>query len=147
MGFVDAGAISTDGVTLSANTTEPETYQDWNGNVIDASEATSAQSIEFSVLETTREAAAELVFAKSSITSAGGEVTKISGTGNPTNKVIVVDTRIKNKRHRVILAEASFAGRGDDSVANDALYAWNVTYNALTDADGNDVIRLYADLI
>ena len=147
IGLTEAGGVTTDGVTFAANAEDPETYLDWNGNTFDSGEATSAPSIAFSVLEVLNANAAKLVFAGSAIKSTDGVVTSITGTGNPGNKLIVLDTRIKSKRVRVILPECSFASRGDDSYANDALYSWEVTYNILTGPDGFDIKRLFSDIV
>lgn len=144
--FTEAGAITTDGVTISAEAGDTETYLDWNGNAFDSSEATSTSSISFSLLEVLSERAAALVFDEAVITATDGAVTKISGTSNPSNKTFVLDTRIKNTAVRLILPVCSFAGRGDDAYANDSLYSWEVTYNILADENGLDIVRLYGDL-
>lgn len=147
LGLKSAGAITTEGVTLAENPTDPETYNDWSGNTFDSSEATSSPSISFALLEVLNPEAAKLVFNSSAIKEAGGELTAIEGSANPSNKLIVIDTRIKNRRIRAIYPEAAFASRGDNVYANDALYSWSVTYNLLTDSKGNDRYSLYSDLV
>lgn len=147
LGLTSAGAITTDGITLAENPEDPETFDDWSGNTFDSSEATSSPSITFALLEVLNADAAKMVFSNSAVSSdSDGQVTEIEGSGNPSNKLIVVDTRIKNRRVRAIYPEASFASRGDNVYANDALYSWEVTYNLLTDNNGNDRYLRVADL-
>lgn len=146
IGLTSGGAVTTDGVTLSENPEDPETFNDWNGITFDSSEATSSPSITFALLEVLNKAAAELVYASSAITEAGGKISEIEGSANPSNKTIVIDTRIKNRRIRAIYPVASFASRGDNVYANDALYSWEVTYNLLADGKGNDRYMRFADI-
>lgn len=144
--FTEAGAITTDGVTIAANAGDVETYLDWNGITFDSSDATSSPQITFALLEVLSERAAALVYNSSSITAAAGVLSKVQGTSNPTNKTLVLDTRIKDTAVRVIFAACSFASRGDDVYANDALYANEVTYSILSDSNGIDIVRLYGSL-
>lgn len=136
LGLVSAGAITTDGLTLAENPTDPEVYKDWNGVTFDSTEAVSSPSITFALLEVLSEAAAKLVYANGAITATeDGELTAITGSTPPSNKFFVVDTRIKNRRVRKIYPNAAFASRGDEVVGNDGLAQWQVTYNLLADAE------------
>lgn len=136
LGLVSAGAITTDGLTLAENPTDPEVYKDWNGVTFDSTEAVSSPSITFALLEVLSEAAAKLVYANGAITATeDGELTSITGSTPPSNKFFVVDTRIKNRRVRKIYPNAAFASRGDEVVGNDGLANWQVTYNLLADAE------------
>lgn len=146
VGLTSAGAVTTDGVTLAENPTDPEVYNDWNGNAFDSSEATSNPSLSFALLEVLNADAAKLVYEDAAIKETDGEITEITGSGNPSNKLIVIDTRIKNRRVRAIYPAASFASRGDNVYANDALYSWGVTYNLLSDDKGNDRYQKFATI-
>lgn len=147
IGLTEAGAVTTDGVTIESNAGDTETYLDWNGVTFDSSESTSSPTVTFALLEVLGENAAALVYASSAITAdEDGNVTAITGTANPTNKTLVLDTRIKNRRVRVVMPVASFSARGDDEYSNEDLYAWEVTYSILSDSQGNDIIRLFADV-
>ena len=146
--FTEAGGITTDGITLTSNSEDSETYVDFNGIPFDSSEAVSTPQITFALLEVLSERAAKLVYADAAITAgAGGMVDKIRGTANPSNKTLVLDTRIKNRAVRVIFPVASFASRGDDTYATDALYFWEATYSILADENGDDIIRLFGDVV
>lgn len=148
LGLTEAGAVTVDGITMAANSEEPEVYLDWNGNAFDSGEAVSTPSVTFALLEVLNADAAKLVFDENSLTIDGvtGALEGITGNSNPTNKMLVIDTRIKNTRVRVILPEASFASRGDDAYANDALYSWEVTYNILVGTEGVDIERKFSEI-
>lgn len=147
LGFTDAGAISTDGVTVASNATEPEQYMDFNNNIIDSGEASNAPTITFTLLEVLSKNAASLVYSDSSITDGvGDQWTEITGTENPSNKMLVIDTRIKNNLVRYIFEEVSFSSRGDTSFTNDSLFGWEVTYAVLAGATGTSEKRLLSKI-
>lgn len=143
--FTNAGAITTDGVTVASDAKDPETYKDFNGNTFDSADATATDKITLSVLEMLRPAAMKLVYADAAITAnAGGDkIKKISGDANPSDKCFIIDYKIKGTRVREIYRHVTFAKRGDKKLVNDALISREVTYTVLTGKNGNAVEQLF----
>lgn len=131
-GLTSAGAITTDGMTIAANADEPETYQDFNGNVFDSQEATSSPQLSFALLEYLSTNAAKLVF-KNVQGNEDEEFEEISDLTPPTPKLLVLEFRVKGKKVRIICPECSFATREDEEISNDELISYGVTYNLLAD--------------
>lgn len=131
-GLTPAGAIHVDGLTIAENAEEGESYPDWSGNVFDFSEGTSSPTINFKLLEVLNANAAKLVFKNvTAVTGDDEELESINGFDNPTDKTLVIDTRIKNKVMRIVLPSNTFQSRGDIALLNDDLANFEVTYGVV----------------
>lgn len=132
-GLTPAGAIHVDGLTIAENAEEGESYPDWSGNIFDFSEGSSSPTINFKLLEVLNANTAKLVFKNvtASVGGEGDELESINGFDNPTDKTLVIDTRIKNKVMRIVLPSNTFQSRGDIALLNDDLTSFEVTYGVV----------------
>lgn len=127
-GLTSAGGIHVDGLTIAENAEEGESFPDWAGNIFDFSEGSSSPTINFKLLEVLNANAAKLVFKNVTSSGEGNELSKVNGFDSPTDKALIIDTRIKNKVMRIVLPACTFQSRGDIALVNDDLTNFEITY-------------------
>lgn len=144
LGFTDAGSISTDAFTIAENVEEGETLVDEGGLPIDNTESVSTPSINYALLEMPSTNASPLVYNDSIIEVDGsGNVVSITGQNPPSNKALLLITRVKNTKHVIGLPNAAFLSRGDYQYATGELNSQEVTYSILADEHGEPIYRKY----
>lgn len=142
----DIGSIEIDSIVFAENFEEGEVFLDQNGNVIDSADGTSKPTISFKMPEILSEIASKMVYDDAIVTDNGeGVITEIDGSEAPSNKCIIMNTRIKGKNYRLILANCSFASRGDQTFGSGAPAVYEVVYNVLTPTVGKSRRILVSD--
>lgn len=143
LGLTDAGSITTDAFTIAENTTEGEGKPDAGGLILAQTASTSAPTITFSLTEMPSPNASPLVYANSAITINEDFVSRITGNGTPSNKILVLITLVNDIKHTIVVTNGAFNGRGDYQMNTEDLNSQEVTYGLLADDNGVAIDRHY----
>lgn len=136
--YVDMGYISEDGV-VNSNSAESENVKAWGGTVVLVTPGEKADTWQLTFIEALNVNVLKMIYGDSNVTvGTGGEISVIANSESPAEAVYVIDMALKDGAlKRVVLPSAVPSELGDITYKDDEPIGYEVTLNALPDANGN----------
>lgn len=135
--FACLGCISEDGVT-NAQSTDSEDFTDWEGEVVESSTTTYAETLGMTFIEVVNTDVLSFVYGADHVhmTERGG--VHIEHTGDDRDEcVLVVDTILKGKKiDRLVAPRATVGEIGDITRKRSELMGYEATIKCKADVDG-----------